>query len=76
MKAGGTISTSNCCTLAFFLLCRLSLFTQLFLLMTGNSGNCLHSANIIFNVESCGNGPQKAQNQTEQGSLLKEIKID
>ena len=44
--------------------------------MTGNSGNCLHSANIIFNVESCGNGPQKAQNQMEQGSLLKEIKID
>ena len=46
------------------------------LLIIGNSNHCLHFANVISIGESCGNGLQKSQNKTRQGSVPKIVQVD
>ena len=74
MQAGGTISISNywdTCIFSLHRLCRNSRFfhhlSSVLLLITGKSGSCLHSVNIMSNVGNCGDGLwKKTQNQTRQ----------
>ena len=51
LLAGCKTSTSNCWCTCVFLMCHL--------FIPGEPGDWLHSANIISNVRSCGDGLQK-----------------
>ena len=82
LQTGGTTSTPNlwCIHLSSFRRLHVIFLHHLHCvpsLTIGNCGNCWHSATNISHVKSCGDRfRKKSQNQTRQGSLLKDVELN